>query len=200
MKVLLSRQGGLFVCGTNAFNPLCANYTVSKNWIWRQDERFATIAASQFRVCILQWPHLKASYITTLHEGCLNSKAPPNAPHKCGLLFPLFGGCTASILHVLTYPKILCVSKKEREKMATLRCVYCHFRGPGRQKSWHKGKTTGDTTRKCSKGYLTTVDTVNKVSPKDSHSKTTKAGSFEGCRPWIETQQLSNFPRTEGSL
>ncbi|XP_061833945.1 semaphorin-6B [Nerophis lumbriciformis] len=27
MKVLLSRRGGLFVCGTNAFNPLCANYT-----------------------------------------------------------------------------------------------------------------------------------------------------------------------------
>lgn len=29
MKVLLSRQSGLFICGTNAFNPLCANYTVS---------------------------------------------------------------------------------------------------------------------------------------------------------------------------
>uniref|UniRef100_W5K6Z6 Semaphorin 6B n=1 Tax=Astyanax mexicanus TaxID=7994 RepID=W5K6Z6_ASTMX len=27
MKVLLSQHGGLFVCGTNAFNPLCANYT-----------------------------------------------------------------------------------------------------------------------------------------------------------------------------
>uniref|UniRef100_H2SEX5 Semaphorin 6B n=1 Tax=Takifugu rubripes TaxID=31033 RepID=H2SEX5_TAKRU len=27
MKVLLSSRGGLFVCGTNAFNPLCANYT-----------------------------------------------------------------------------------------------------------------------------------------------------------------------------
>ncbi|MBN3325120.1 SEM6A protein, partial [Atractosteus spatula] len=27
MKVLLSRQEGLFICGTNAFNPLCANYT-----------------------------------------------------------------------------------------------------------------------------------------------------------------------------
>uniref|UniRef100_A0A3B5LZ16 Sema domain, transmembrane domain (TM), and cytoplasmic domain, (semaphorin) 6Bb n=1 Tax=Xiphophorus couchianus TaxID=32473 RepID=A0A3B5LZ16_9TELE len=27
IKVLLSRQGGLFLCGTNAFNPLCANYT-----------------------------------------------------------------------------------------------------------------------------------------------------------------------------
>ncbi|XP_028833156.1 sema domain, transmembrane domain (TM), and cytoplasmic domain, (semaphorin) 6Ba isoform X2 [Denticeps clupeoides] len=27
MKVLLNQHGGLFVCGTNAFNPLCANYT-----------------------------------------------------------------------------------------------------------------------------------------------------------------------------
>uniref|UniRef100_A0A3P8W4F9 Sema domain, transmembrane domain (TM), and cytoplasmic domain, (semaphorin) 6Ba n=1 Tax=Cynoglossus semilaevis TaxID=244447 RepID=A0A3P8W4F9_CYNSE len=27
IKVLLSHQDGLFVCGTNAFNPLCANYT-----------------------------------------------------------------------------------------------------------------------------------------------------------------------------
>ncbi|KAF7695608.1 hypothetical protein HF521_007331 [Silurus meridionalis] len=27
IKVLLSRRGGLFICGTNAFNPLCANYT-----------------------------------------------------------------------------------------------------------------------------------------------------------------------------
>lgn len=29
IKVLLRQHGGLFVCGTNAFNPLCANYTVS---------------------------------------------------------------------------------------------------------------------------------------------------------------------------
>lgn len=29
IKVLLKQDGGLFVCGTNAFNPLCANYTVS---------------------------------------------------------------------------------------------------------------------------------------------------------------------------
>lgn len=29
IKVLLSQHGGLFICGTNAFNPLCANYTVS---------------------------------------------------------------------------------------------------------------------------------------------------------------------------
>ena len=37
------------------------------------------LAVSQFRVCILQRPHLKANYITTLPEGCSNLKAPPNA-------------------------------------------------------------------------------------------------------------------------
>ena len=42
--------------------------------------------------------------------------------------------------------------KKEREKMATSRAVDRHFRGPGWQKSWRKRKTSGDTTRKCSKG------------------------------------------------
>lgn len=34
IKVLLSQHGGLFVCGTNAFNPLCANYTVSIQSVW----------------------------------------------------------------------------------------------------------------------------------------------------------------------
>ena len=42
--------------------------------------------------------------------------------------------------------------KKEREKMATSRDIDRHFCGPGRQKSWCKSKTSGDTTRKCSKG------------------------------------------------
>ena len=43
--------------------------------------------------------------------------------------------------------------KKEREKMATsYGGVDRHFRGPGQQKSWCKGKTSGDATRKCSKG------------------------------------------------
>ena len=45
-----------------------------------------------------------------------NLKAPPNAAHKCGLLFPLFGGYTATILCGLTYPKILCMPKKEEKK------------------------------------------------------------------------------------
>ena len=41
--------------------------------------------------------------------------------------------------------------------------------------------------------HLITADTVNKVPQKDSPSKTSKAGSFEGCRPWIETQQMTEF-------
>ena len=43
---------------------------------------------------------------------------------------------------------------------------------------------------KARPSYLTRPDVVNKVSSKDSPSKTTKAGSFEGCRPWLETQQV----------
>ena len=77
---------------------------------------------------------------------------------KCSPLFPLFGGCTATILHGLTYSKILCAPekeerKKERDKMATSRGVDHHFRWPGQQ-SDERVKTSGDATRKCSKGQI----------------------------------------------
>ena len=49
----------------------------------------------------------------TPHEDCPNPKAPPNAAHKCGLLFPLFGGRRP---HGLTYPKILYAPEKEERK------------------------------------------------------------------------------------
>ena len=39
--------------------------------------------------------------------------------------------------------------------------------------------------------HLRTANTVNKVSLKDSPSKTAKAGSFRGCKPWTETKQMS---------
>ena len=48
--------------------------------------------------------------------------------------------------------------KKEREKMATSRGVDRHFRGPGQQKWWRKGETSGDATRKCSKGSTVTFN------------------------------------------
>ena len=92
---------------------------------------------SQFRVYILQRPHLKANYVTTLREGCPSSRAPPNAPRKCGLLLPLFGGCTATILRGLTYPKILCAPKKEerKRKNGNVACRSSSFSWPGRKKS-----------------------------------------------------------------
>ena len=76
------------------------------------------------------------------------------------LLFPVFEDAplrsSSHIPRFFACPK----KKKETEKMVTSRGVDCHFCGPGRQKSWRKGKTSGDATRKCSK----TADEVNKVS------------------------------------
>ena len=54
--------------------------------------------------------HLEADYVTTSHEGFPNSKTPSNAALKCGLLFPLFRGCIATILRGLPNPKILCAA------------------------------------------------------------------------------------------
>ena len=62
--------------------------------------------------------------------------------------FPLFVGCTATIHRSLTYPVILSMPEKGERK----RGVYRHFCGPGRQKLWREGKTSGEATRKCSKG------------------------------------------------
>ena len=136
-------------------------------------------AVSLFRVCIL-WRSIWMPIISQRHaKGCPNLKAPPNAPHKCGLLFPLLGGCTATILHGLTYPKILCALKK-KEKMAT-------SLGVNHDERVKYLVTQPGSAPKARLSYLTTADAVNKVFLKDSPSKTAKAGSFKGCRPWIET-------------
>ena len=99
-------------------------------------------------------PHLKANYVPT-----------PS-------LFPLFGGCTTTILCGLTYPKILWVpkKKKEREKMVTLRGVDCHFRGPGQQKLWRKCKhlvMQPGNAPQARLSHLTMAVVVNKISLKD---------------------------------
>ena len=54
---------------------------------------------------------------------------------------PLRSFVASHIPRFFAHPK----NKKEGAKMATLRGVDCH-------KSWREGKTSGDTTRKCSKG------------------------------------------------
>ena len=69
---------------------------------------------------------------------------------KCSLLFPLFGGWTATILRGLTYPKILCMPEKEESKRENGDIAWrrSSLSGPGQQKSWHKGKTSGDAISK----------------------------------------------------
>ena len=93
--------------------------------------------------------HLKANYVTTQREDCPSSNAPPDAPPSPS--FWRMHRYDPSRPHISQ--DYLCTRKKnkEREKMATSRGVDRHFRGPGRQKLWRKGKTSGDTTRKCSK-------------------------------------------------
>ena len=69
--------------------------------------------------------------------------------------------------------------------MATSRGVDLGGRRIIKKKSWRKGRTSARPS------HLTTADVLNKVSPKESPSKTAKARFFEGCRPWIETQQMN---------
>ena len=57
--------------------------------------------------------HFNGNYATMPLKGCHNLKAPPNAARKCGLHF---GGCTATILRGIPYPKVLCAPKKEERK------------------------------------------------------------------------------------
>ena len=98
--------------------------------------------------------HLKANYVTTRHKVCL--KAPPSAPS-----FPSFWRMHS---YYPSWPHIsprlfVCPEKnKEREKMVTSCGTDRHFRWPGRQKSWRKSKTSGDATRKCSKGETVTFN------------------------------------------
>ena len=91
--------------------------------------------------------HLKANYVRTPHEGCPNSKSTLNAAFSS--LFsedaPLLSFMASDIPRFFARPK-------ERVKMATSRGLDRHFHGPGQQKSRGKGKTSGDATRKCSKG------------------------------------------------
>ena len=78
--------------------------------------------------------HLKANYITTPREGCPNLQGSSKCSQQMLLLFPLFEGCTATIIHGLTYAKILCEPQKRRKKERKWCGVDCHFRRPGQQK------------------------------------------------------------------
>ena len=94
--------------------------------------------------------HLKANYVTTPCETLFQFKGSSRCSFFSLFLedAPLRSFVASHIPKFFVCPK----RKKEREKMATLRGVDRHCRGPGLQISWRKGKTSGDATRKCSKG------------------------------------------------
>ena len=119
---------------------------------WGSDD---TLTVSQFRFCILRrsiWRLITSQRLAkTVPIRRLLQMQLTNTPSS--LSFWRMHCYHSSWPHIsqnyLCDPKR---SKKEREKMATSRGVDRHFRRPGQQKSWRKGKTSGDATRKCSEG------------------------------------------------
>ena len=157
-----------------------------------------TVAVSQFRVCILRRPHLKASYVTMLHEGCPNLKAPSNAALFSLFLedAPLLSFMASHIPRFFVRPK-----KKKERKRQNGDIKWCRSSlSLAWAAEWWKGKNIWWCNQEMlQRTDLTKVDVVNKVSLKDSPSKASKAASFEGCRPWIETQHVSKNRRRKGS-
>ena len=105
-----------------------------------------TLAVNQLRLCILQRSIWRPITSQCRAKAVAIQRLLQTQPANTVLHFPVFGGCfmASHIPRFFACPK----NKKERDKMATLRGVDRHFRGPGQQKSWRKGKTPGDATRK----------------------------------------------------
>ena len=109
----------------------------------QQESHWKDVRCVSVQVCVLT--------SCTPHEGRPNS--PPDAAHKCSFFSLFLEDAPLRCFVASDIPRFFAhlKKKKEREKMATSRDVDRHFRGPGRQKSWRKGKTSGDATRKCSR-------------------------------------------------
>ena len=70
------------------------------------------------------------------------SKGSSKCSPQMLLRFPVFAGCKATILHGLTYPKILCPRRKKERKQTSLSCNFiCH---QARNLPGKKTKLTGD--------------------------------------------------------
>ena len=98
-----------------------------------------------------------------------------------GLLRPVSGGCTATILCGLTYPEILYAPKKEERKRENIDIAWRRL-SLSSLRVKHLVTQPGNAP-KTRPSHLTTADQVNEVSLKDSPSQTTKAESFRGRRP-----------------
>ena len=114
--------------------------------------------------------HLKANYVTTPREGSSKSSSFSLFLEDA----PLLSFATSYIPRLLVHPK----KKKEREKTVGLG-------GRNHDVTIKHLVTQPGNAPKTRPSHLTTADMVNKVSLKDSPSKTAKAESFRGGRPWL---------------
>ena len=153
-----------------------------------------TLAVSQFRVCILQRLHFKAIYVTQLSNAA-RRLSQFKGSSKCNpqmllLLHHYYPSCPHISQDSLHTGKI----RKKGRKWWYRVALIVTFAGLGSRNHDIRVKhlvTQPGNAPKARLSHLTMVAVVNKVSPKHSPSNTAKAGSFEGCRPWIETRQLS---------
>ena len=104
-----------------------AGFLVRKLWCWTSLQKQCGCLQLNVRKTPLQSHNNCCVSLQGLHpseatsEGQLCDKtvrklSPFKGYYKCGLPFPLFGGCTVTILRGLTYPKILCAPKKEERQ------------------------------------------------------------------------------------
>lgn len=107
---------------------------------------------------------------THLKDNYVPIRRPVQTHPKNKAFFSLF--LEDAILHGRPYPKILCLPEIRRTK----------------ENIWWRNQ---EMFRKATPSHLTTADAVNKVSLKEREA--TKAGSFEGCGPWIGSHHLSRL-------
>ena len=118
---------------------------------------------------------LKANYVTTPREGCPKSRLLQTL-----LLFPVSGGCTATILGSLTYPKILWVPEKEDRKKRKKE----NGKERGRE---HLVRQPGNAP-KARQSHLTTAD----ASFKGLSFEDRKGRVLRRTQTWIGTQPMGD--------
>ena len=163
----------IFFTASSDSAAVTGDHQIASDWLWwwavfRFDKvlRFRLLirlcsAQRSFSHSEVKWCHLVCLYSGSASfrgasEGQLTTKSVPvwRLQSRCSFC-SLFLEDARLRSFVASYIQRSFVRPKktiEREKMATSRGVDCHFRGPRWQKSWRKGKKSGDATRKCSKG------------------------------------------------
>ena len=169
--ILVSQENKLYCLEVKRYRPCLNSGSASfGGCIWRPITSQRRTKAVPIRSLVQMQPSNAASFSIFVDEAHVATHMP----------------------RFFAHPK----KKKEREKMWHREASIVTFTGLGSRDRVVRVKylvTQLENAPKARQSHLTTVSTVNKVSPKDLHSKTTKAGSSEGCGPWIVTCHIISF-------